>query len=120
LTAVGWVNPEGIRTIRVEIPIRAPVAIIGQCERAAHQRAEDEAWLIAGLEVLRAVAGRLETFTVDDVWAAIELPARDPRAQMSALMRAGEREMLIARTAKTRPSARIRRPVRIWRSLICA
>lgn len=122
LTAAGWIDPDGVRTERVRIPFDAPRAVLSAADAARHQRETDAAWLSDALEIPRAVAGANATFTVDDVWAAIRMPPRDPRAQMSRLMRAGERDSLMRLTGATRPCARNDggRRVRVWRSLIHA
>ena len=120
LTAAGWINPDGIRTDRVEIRLAPPVAIVSARDRAEHERHADEEWLVGALATLRDVATILPTFTVDDVWAKITMPPRDARAQMSRVMRAGEREALMRLTADTRPCSRNDggRRVRVWHSLI--
>lgn len=120
LGASGWIDPEGIPTERVEIPIPVPVAIVSERDRAEHARQADEDWLAAAFAFLRALASEHETFTVDDVWPRLTMPPRDARAQMSRLMRVGEREGLMRLTDDTRPCTRNNggRRVRIWRSLI--
>jgi hypothetical protein len=119
LTAAGWINPQGIPTERVAIPLGTPAAIVSVQAVAEHQRKEDEAWLKDALSTLRAVARENATFTVDDVWEAIQMPPRDARTQMSRLMRAGERQRLMTLTDDTRPCMRNHggRRVRVWHSL---
>jgi hypothetical protein len=118
LTGEGWQTPSGLATERLRVALAPPEALVDPAALAeAHQR-EDAAWLEEALKLLRELAAKNSTLTVDDIFTRIARPPRDPRAQMSALMRAGETECLIERTEHTRPSARIRRPVRVWRSLI--
>jgi hypothetical protein len=119
-TAGGWLNPGGIRTDRLQIPLGSPTAMLKPADVAEHQRKADAAWLDDALGVLRDVAGTRQSFTVDDVWQTLQMPPRDARNQMSRLMRAGEREGLMRLTDQTRPCARNNggRRVRVWRSLI--
>lgn len=118
-TAAGWINPQGIPTERVAIPLGTPAAVVSAQAVAEHQRKEDEAWLTDALTTLRAVASKHASFTVDDVWEAIPMPPRDARTQMSRLMRAGERQRLMTLTDDTRPCMRNQggRRVRVWQSL---
>ncbi len=120
LTDQGWTNPQGITTSWVEIELCQPTARVSDRDLSEHERHQDELWLQHALEVLRALAHEMETFTVDDVWAKITMPPRDARLQMSRLMRGGAREGLMRLTAQTRPCIRNKggRRVRVWRSLV--
>lgn len=120
LTAAGWISPEGIPTERVRVPIGTPRAVIDPVALTRRRRQEDHAWLEQAHRQLRALAEQCACLTVDDVWERIEMPPRDPRNQMSRLMRAGQRERLIELTSETVPCTRNKggRRVRVWRSLI--
>jgi len=120
LTAAGWISPEGLPTGRVRVPIGTPRAVIDPVALTRQRQEEEHAWLEQALPQLRALAKRGACLTVDDVWELIEMPPRDPRNQMSRLMRAGQREGLIELTGETVPCTRNKggRRVRVWRSLI--
>jgi hypothetical protein len=120
LTAAGWITPEGIPTERVRVPIGAPHAVIDTVALARQRQAEDDVWLEQAIRQLHALARERPTLTVDDAWELITMPPRDPRNQMSRLMRAGQRERLIALTGDTVACTRNNggRRVRVWRSLI--
>lgn len=120
LTAAGWISPEGLPTERVLVPIGTPRAVIDPDALTRQRDEEDHAWLEQAQQQLRTLAKRRGSLTVDDVWERIEMPPRDPRNQMSRLMRAGQRDGLIELTGETVPCARNKggRRVRVWRSLI--
>jgi hypothetical protein len=113
-TPEGWITGEGQPTACIRVALSAPAAVVDPTELARHRAA----WQQHAIARLEAIATRLGEFTVDDVAAEIALEPLDARAQMAALMAAGERRGLMRRTEDTRPSLRIRRPVRVWRSLI--
>jgi hypothetical protein len=113
-TPQGWITDEGLPTACIRVALSAPAAVIDPAELERHRTV----WQQHAIASLEAVATRLGEFTVDDVTAEITLEPLDARAQMAALMAAGERRGLMSRTEDTRPSRRIRRPVRVWRSLI--
>lgn len=117
-TKGGWITTEGLPTRCIRVALSAPAALIDPVEIERHHAREAAAWQQHAIERLESIATDLYEFTVDDITAAIELEPHDARAQMAALMAAGERRGLMSRTEKTRPSRRIRRPVRVWRSLI--
>jgi hypothetical protein len=120
LTAAGWISPDGLPTERVRVPIGTPRAVIDPVALTRRRRQEDHAWLEQAHRQLRTLAEQCACLTVDDVWELIEMPPRDPRNQMSRLMRSGQREGLIELTGETVPCARNKggRHVRVWRSLI--
>jgi hypothetical protein len=117
-TTEGWITAQGLPTSCVRVALSAPAALVNPVELERHRAREAAAWQQHAIERLESLAAELREFTVDDVTAAIELEPHDARAQMAALMAAGERRGLMSRTENTRPSRRIRRPVRVWRSLI--
>lgn len=117
-TPKGWITAEGIPTSCIRVALSAPEALVNPAELEAHRAREAAAWQQHALARLEVVAAQRLEFTVDDIAAQIELKPHDARAQMAALMAAAERLGLMARTEKTCPSRRIRRPVRVWRSLI--
>lgn len=118
LTAAGWISPDGLATSRVRVPIGAPRAVIDPNALERQHREEDHAWLKQAMRQLEALARARASLTVDDVWERIEMPPRDPRNQMSRLMRAGQREALIELTTETVRCTRNNggRRVRVWRS----
>jgi hypothetical protein len=63
--------------------------------RAAN-RDKDAAWLARALDVVRELARQRKHLTVDDCWANVVVPPREPR-QMSALMVAAQKQGLICR-----------------------
>lgn len=71
-------------------------------------------------ETIARLATTQETITGDDVWAAIQMPPREPRMIGNALNRARGLG-LIEPTDEHRPSERKHnnhsRPVRVWRSV---
>ena len=75
-------------------------------------------------KAVERLARKLSDFTTDDVWealAGVEGPG-EPRA-ISAVMSNAAGRGLIAKTSKHRVSIRPechRRPVRVWRSLVCS
>jgi hypothetical protein len=117
-TPDGWITAEGIPTSCIRVALSAPEALVNAAELEAHRVREAAAWQQHALARLEAVAVDQFEFTVDEITAAIERKPHNARAQMAALMATGERLGLMARTEKTCPSRRIRRPVRVWRSLI--
>lgn len=99
-----------------------------QARELALQRVEENAdaeWLADARSAVRNLAERVERFTTDRVWYVLDRsgaePPREPRA-LGAVMRAAVREGWITPTDEHRESKRAanhRRPVRVWRSLLC-
>jgi hypothetical protein len=98
-------------------------------KREAIDRVEtnaDERWKAAAAEVVRKVALGREEFTTDRIWGVLErefstLETPEPRA-MGAVMRRAAKDGLIEKTDRHLPTARPeahRRPIPVWRSLVC-
>ena len=91
---------------------------IDRVEAAADDRWKQEAHL-----AIRKIGRLSETFTTDDVWAAMPADVRaevEPRA-MGAIMRQAASEGVCVALGQWKPSTRVachRRPLRVWRSLI--
>jgi hypothetical protein len=114
-----WRTPGGAVTDAIGVPEPKAAAVISPAARAAAHRDQDAAWRELALDVVRALAREHKHLTVDDCWANVAAPPRDPR-QMSALMVAAQKQGLIQRTSAHRPSTRPTnggRSVRVWRSL---
>jgi hypothetical protein len=89
--------------------------------RATPDPETNAAWMRGAIETVREIALTHRTLTADDVWAKLRFPPLDGR-QLGPLMRACQRLGLVEPTEEHRPSSRPgvhRRPVRVWRSLIC-
>jgi hypothetical protein len=115
-----WRTPDGVVADAISVPKPTATAVVKPAARAAAHRAQDAAWLEQALDVLRNLARERMDLTVDDCWAHITSPPRDPR-QMSALMVAAQKEGMVQKTSAHRPSTRPTnggRTVRVWRSLI--
>jgi hypothetical protein len=114
-----WRTPDGAVTDAIAVPLPRAAAVVTPAARAAALRGRDAAWLADALEVVGELARERRHLTVDDCWAQIAAPPRDPR-QMSALMVAAQKEGLIEKTHAHRPSVRRTnggRAVRVWLSL---
>lgn len=117
-----WRTPDNVVADAISVPQPTAAAVVKPGDRAAAHRAQDAAWLEQALEVVRQLARERRDLTVDDCWARMALPPRDPR-QMSALMVAAQKARLIQKTSAHRSSVRPAnggRTVRVWRSLTCS
>lgn len=96
---------------------------------AAIDRVEDNAdtgWLEGAMIAVREVARRMPEFTTDHVWLSLSRSGGgaisiEPRA-MGAVMRAAASDGVVEPVDRWELSQRPachRRPVRVWRSLIC-
>lgn len=87
---------------------------IDRVEANAH-----DLWLAAAREALDELCATRESFTSDDLWAALDgrdVSTHEPRA-MGAVLRQAARDGLVAGTRQYRPSVRPAchaRPVRVW------
>jgi hypothetical protein len=114
-----WRTPDGAITDAIGLPKPEAAAVVHPAARAAAHRDQDAAWLEQALDVVRELARQHRHLTVDDCWANVGAPPRDPR-QMSALMVAAQKQGLIQKSSAHRPSTRPTnggRSVRVWRSL---
>jgi hypothetical protein len=114
-----WRTPDGAITDAIGVPRPKAAAVVSPAARAAATQDQDAAWLEQALDVVRELARQHRHLTVDDCWANVAAPPRDPR-QMSALMVAAQKQGLIQKTSAHRPSTRPTnggRSVRVWRSL---
>lgn len=87
---------------------------------AAVYSAADERWRAHALDTIRLLADQFREFTTDEVWEALVLRPREPRA-LGAMMREAAAQRMIVATDRYRNSARPAchaRPVRIWRSAV--
>ena len=116
-----WRTADGIVTEGLELPAPKLRPAVRPEAVAARNRARDAAWLGDAMRIVERLARELSEFTSDEVWERLEHPPREGR-QLGALMGNCQRAGLIAPTAAHRPSTRPnvnRRPIRIWRSLVC-
>jgi hypothetical protein len=114
-----WRTPDGVVTDAIAVPQPKAVAVVPPAARAAARRDQDTAWLDAALDAVAQLARGHAQLTVDDCWAHVPAPPRNPR-RMSALMVAAQKRGLIQKTSAHRPSLRPAnggRTVRVWRSL---
>jgi hypothetical protein len=114
-----WRTPDGAVTDALAVQRPKPAPVVTPAAQAAARGRQDAAWLGEALDVGRQLARERKRLTVDDCWAHVAAPPRDPR-QMSALMVTAEREGLIQKTSAHVPSVRPTnggRTVRVWRSL---
>lgn len=87
---------------------------------AAVYSASDPRWRAHALDTIRQVAERMSEFTTDEIWDALVLRPREPRA-LGAIIREAAAQRIVYPTDRYRNSDRPAchaRPVRIWRSAI--
>lgn len=116
-----WRTPDGAVTDAIGVPRPEAAAVVTPAARTAADRDQDSAWLEHALHAVVRRAHERSDLTVDDYWAAIAAPPRDPR-QMSALILTAQNAGPLEKTAAHRPSTRPTnggRSVRVWRSLTC-
>jgi hypothetical protein len=115
-----WYTGDGVPCSGLALPAIRVTPEVSSHDREAAQRAADKVWMDAAHEVLRRLAETHETFTGDEVWAALQMPPREGRMIGNALTRA-HNAGFIEPTDKHQPSTRTAnhsRPVRVWRSLL--
>ena len=87
------------------------------------EKGADSQWKKEVETAIQKIVRIRETFTTDDVWAAMPEGIRDdvePRA-MGAMMRNAAKSGLCVALSQWKPSVRVcchRRPLRVWRSLV--
>jgi len=89
-------------------------------ERASE--AADGGWKEAAFQAVERVALECQFFTTDDIWPLLEGEYTHEHRAMGGVMRAASNASLCRITNQTAKSARVachRRPLRVWRSLIC-
>lgn len=76
----------------------------------------DAEWLEAAYEAVLKVAKRCDMFTSDDVWAEVDLPAREPRAMGAVMMKAYRNGVIQPTTywQESRRRSAHARPLRVW------
>lgn len=114
-----WRTPDGVVTDAIAVSQPTAATVVASAACAAARRDQDMAWLDAALNAVADLARERTQLTVDDCWAHVPAPPRNPR-QMSALMVAAQKRGLIQKTSAHRPSVRPAnggRTVRVWRSL---
>lgn len=109
-----WRSADGAIVTELAVTIPRVQSVI----TATARRDADQAWIDEALVDLRALAARCDTFTSDDVWAALRFPPRESRMIGNLLARA-KTAGVCEPTDQHRPSRRGMnhgRPVRVWRS----
>jgi hypothetical protein len=117
-----WRTPDGAIADAIGVPRAAAHAITTPGSETAQRREHDEAWLLDALKVLERIAATKPQLTVDDCWAAIDVPPRRPHLMSRLMVRAkalGLIEMTDAHERSLRP-INGGRTVRVWRSLTYA
>ncbi|MDO8185834.1 hypothetical protein Q5424_01145 [Conexibacter sp. JD483] len=114
-------SPDGAPAHGFELPFPTPAAAVSPTARVERNRELDAAWLQASIRDVQALAKRHDEFTTDEVWSVLSMPPREDR-QIGGLMAACRARGFVEKTDATRPSVRPscnRRPIRVWRSLLC-
>lgn len=111
---LAWRSVDGVLVTELSIDVPRIQSVITPAAR----RDADQGWIDAALTDLRALAARAETFTSDDVWAALRFPPRESR-MVGNLMARAKSAGICEPTDDHRPSTRglnHGRPVRVWRT----
>lgn len=116
-----WRDRDGAIIDGLDLPVPLLAARPSGPPRATPDPETNAAWMRGAIETVREIAQTHRTLTADDVWAKLRFPPLDGR-QLGPLMLACQRLGLVEPTEEHRRSSRPgvhRRPVRVWRSLIC-
>lgn len=82
-----WYTSDGVPCYGLAIPAPRAQPQVRPAGRAAPDRAADSVWMEGAIKTIARLAATQETMTGDDVWAAIQMPSREPRMIGNALNR---------------------------------